>query len=151
MIQEIEHECKLLQELAKDMNLPEEIILWRKECKKLEYIREEFGNNNNKGMLGKRGVLNDGDLRKMNKDIASIAKIHRSRRSSSRERSPTPKFRDRRQGEFHFPHNPLKVASGLCFECGSPEHIKRVCPFWRGREQRGRGRDNFRGGRGGRF
>ena len=44
MIQEIEHECKLLQEFAEEMNLPEEIILWRKECKKLECIREARGN-----------------------------------------------------------------------------------------------------------
>ena len=72
VIQEIEHECKLLQELAEDMNLQEEVNLWRKECKKLEYIREEFGNNKSaweyvKGMFGKKGVLNDGDLRQMNK------------------------------------------------------------------------------------
>ena len=141
-IKEIEHECKLLQELAEDMNLQEEVISWRKECKKLEYIREEFGNNKSaweyvKGMFGKQGVLNDGDLRQMKKDIASIAKIH-GRRSSSRERSPTMNFRDRRQGEFYLHHNPLKIAPGLCFECGSPEHFKRACPLWRGRGQRGR-------------
>ena len=60
MIQEIEYERKLLQELAEDMNLPEEIILWRKESKQLEYIREEFGNNKSaweyvKGMFEKKG------------------------------------------------------------------------------------------------
>ena len=37
MIQEIEHKCKLLQELVEDMN-----NLWCKECKKPEYIREEL-------------------------------------------------------------------------------------------------------------
>ena len=130
VIQEIEHECKLLQELAEDMNLQEEVILWRKECKKLEYIREEFGNNKSaweyvKGMFGKKGVLNDGDLRQMNKDIASIAKIHGRRRSSSRERSPAVRFTDRRQGQFYFHNNPFKTAPGLCFECGSSEHFKR--------------------------
>ena len=156
VIQEIEHECKLLQELAEDMNLQEEVILWRKECKKLEYIREEFGNNKSaweyvKGMFGKKGVLNDGDLRQMNKDIASIAKIHGRRRSSSRERSPAVRFTDRRQGQFYFHNNPFKTAPGLCFECGSSEHFKRVCPMWRGRGQRGRGRESFRGGRGARF
>ena len=95
-IQEIKHDCKLLQKLAKDMNLPEEIIAGHKKCKKLEYAREEFGNNERawecEGCVSEKGDLYNCNLRQMNKDIANITKIHWRRRSSSRERSPPPRF-----------------------------------------------------------
>ena len=167
--------------LAEDMDMIAEMKEWRGTEKKLAYIKEEFGYDNNawnyvRNVFGDKGSLGSSEKLEINRDIAKIARIHLHTSvpqgimgKGPREMMP-PFIHQREFGEMgrqnavwgpgvqmnydSAPGRWFKTSpkAKLCFECGDVNHIKRDCPFLSQTSGRGRGREGLRGGRkGGRF
>jgi hypothetical protein len=173
---------KELVNLSADMDMLAEMKEWRGMEKRLAFIKEEFGYDTNawnyvRNAFGDKGSLGSAKKLEINRDIAKIARIrtHSSASQGHMDRGPGAMLQAApiyQQGAGKnsmstwwggpVSQNPYEPGMGrsfrnspktrACFECGSPTHIKRDCPFaarpWADgtqnfqgqRDDRGRGR-----------